>query len=283
MKRLLSLALSLAMVCALGVGETWAAGSPSTECKCSLCGSSFLYGRAIESPFEDVNARKTYQEYYNVGQIVGLSTDMDRLYCTGAATGTAIELCLTLYNGSEICQSCLETKIEEYKAANAVPAGMQKVDSSTGAADLPVVVTREAAVFSATVPTSLPISLAADGSVSTSDNAMIINNSALPVCVSAVKVTAASDWSLNTFDKAAMLKEAPGSKQLGLSISLGSNTSSTTKTGSEETIASYSHSDVTIGAGSSLTVGYDAALPGQPDGLSGVQAASVIFTLDWAS
>ena len=207
---------------------------------------------------------------------------MDQLYCTGGSTDTAIELCLTLYNGSEICQSCLETKIEEYKAANAVPAGMQKVDSSTGAADVPITVTRDAPTFSVTVPTSMPISVGADGEVTTAGDVTIKNNSSRSVCVKSVVINAASGWTLAKFDKAAMRNEAIDAKKLGFSMTMGTQTAATTTTGQSETIGSYTASDITIDAGSQLAINYDAIIPAQTSGLAQEQAASVIFTVDWA-
>lgn len=159
----------------------------------------------------------------------------------------------------------------------------QKVDVSTGVADIPITVTREAATFSVTVPTSLPVTVAADGTVTVADNATIENNGSSAVCVKNVKVTASENWALASFDKSAMLKEAPGTKKVGLSITMGSKTAATSAAGQSEDICSYDNTDITIAAGNKLKVTYDATIPAQPNGLTQEQAASVIFTIDWAS
>lgn len=80
-----------------------------------------------------------------------------------------------------------------------------------------------------------------------------------------------------------MLKEAPGTKKVGLSITMGSKTAATSAAGQSEDIGSYDNTDITIAAGNKLKVTYDATIPAQPNGLTQEQAASVIFTIDWAS
>lgn len=165
---------------------------------------------------------------------------------------------------------------------SSVPEGMQKVDSSTGAADIPITVTRAAQVFNVTVPTSLPVSVGADGKVAAAGNVVIENNGALAICVKKVSVSALNNWSLSAFDKTAMLKETPDAKKVGLSITMGGKTAKTSTDGQAEDIGVYNSSDIKVAAGTQLAISYDAAIPARTSELAQEQAASVIFTVDWA-
>lgn len=239
---------------------------------CALCDSAVPF---ISNP--NASTTKTYEAYYGVETINGLTSDTSAVYYD-SVSDDIYPIYLTRYNGKTICLACLEKKVNEYKAAN---DNTQKVDEN-GAADIPITVTREAATFSVTVPTSLPVTVAADGTVTVADNATIENNGSGAVCVKNVKVTASENWALASFDKSAMLKEAPGTKKVGLSITMGSKTAATSAAGQSEDIGSYDNTDITIAAGNKLKVTYDATIPAQPNGLTQEQAASVIFTIDWA-
>lgn len=239
---------------------------------CALCDSAVPF---ISNP--NASTVKTYEAYYGVETINGLTSDTSAVYYD-SVSGDIYPIYLTRYNGKTICLPCLEKKVNEYKAAN---DNTQKVDEN-GAANIPITVTREAATFSVTVPTSLPVTVAADGTVTVADNATIENNGSCAVCVKNVKVTASENWALASFDKSAMLKEAPGTKKVGLSITMGSKTAATSAAGQSEDIGSYDNTDITIAAGNKLKVTYDATIPAQPNGLTQEQAASVIFTIDWA-
>lgn len=238
---------------------------------CDICDSDYPI---IRNP--NASTAKTYEAYYGVETINGLTSNTSIVYHDRVSGWYIYQ---ALYNGKTICLPCLEKKVNEYKAAN---DNTQKVDEN-GAADIPITVTREAATFSVTVPTSLPVTVAADGTVTVADNATIENNGSSAVCVKNVKVTASENWALASFDKSAMLKEAPGTKKVGLSITMGSKTAATSAAGQSEDICSYDNTDITIAAGNKLKVTYDATIPAQPNGLTQEQAASVIFTIDWAS
>ena len=239
---------------------------------CPLCDSAVPF---ISNP--NASTAKTYEAYYGVETINGLTSDTSAVYYD-SVSDDIYPIYLTRYNGKIICLPCLEKKVNEYKAAN---DNTQKVDEN-GAADIPITVTREAATFSVTVPTSLPVTVTADGTVTVADNATIENNGSGAVCVKNVKVTASENWALASFDKSAMLKEAPCTKKVGLSIAMGSKTAATSAAGQSEDIGSYDNTDITIAADNKLKVTYDATIPVQPNGLTQEQAASVIFTIDWA-
>ena len=263
MKRLLRSMMSLALVCSLAAINTetaFAIGSNRNTCK--ICSNTFLY-KSITP------AAQTYLDYFGVTEIPNLTSSDQEMYYPEKVNVVSI-------NGEVICFTCLTEKVNEHTQ------NIQKVDTATGAANIPITVTREAQTFSVTVPSSMPIAVAADGTVSKANNIAIVNESSLPVCVKSVTVSTANGWSLDSFDKTAMLNSTPGAKKLGLSLTLGSQTFTTTKNGTSEDIGSNLANNIVIAKGGQLAMAYDAVIPAQPAGVTETQAASVIFTIDWA-
>ena len=81
----------------------------------------------------------------------------------------------------------------------AVPAFATDLTTAGGNSSVPVTLTSTAATFSVTVPTALPITVAADGSVTTADDVKIINNS--PGAVKVTNMTISSDdWTEVNYD-----------------------------------------------------------------------------------
>lgn len=192
-----------------------------------------------------------------------------------------IKLAGVLYVATVIGLSAVAIGPTAYAASPNIK-NLQKVDS-TGSADVPITVTRDAPTFSVTIPTAMPIAVSASGAVTTPDNVAISNNSSYSVCVKSVTINAATDWSLGKFDKAAMRSEAIDTKKLGFSMTMGTYTASTTTSGQSETIGSYGASDITIATGSQLSINYDGVIPAQLNGItSNTQAANIVFTIDWA-
>lgn len=270
--------LSFLLVCALSIGmavPALAAKPGRFVSTCKICKREFglvsVYGG---SETTDI---KTYMDVFAVPEIESLKTNKN---CTYNLDNTD-EYAVT-YNGTGetdfICHDCLTAKVNEYKAS------YKTVDTITGAADVPITVTRDAPTFSVTVPTSMPISVGADGKVTTAGNVAIENNSSRSVCVKSVTINAASGWTLAKFDKAAMRNEAIDSKKLGFSLTMGTQTAATTKAGQTETIGTYTTSDIIIQNGSQLPITYDGTIPAQVSGIAAdTQAASVIFTVDWGA
>lgn len=274
--------LSFLLACALSIGmaiPAFAAVPEPTKpliTTCKICRREFTILYATFTS-EDAGI-KTYMDVFAVPEIESLKINENYTY-TYNCDGTD-EYAVT-YNGTGktdfICHDCLTAKVNEYK-------GIQTVNTTTGAADIPITVTRDAPTFSVTVPTSMPISVGADGKVTTAGNVAIENNSSRSVCVKSVAINAASGWTLAKFDKAAMRNEAIDSKKLGFSMTMGTQTATTTTTGQSETIGSYTASDITIDAGSQLAITYDGVIPTQVNGIAAdTQAASVVFTVDWAA
>lgn len=280
MKKLLSFTLSLIIMSSFLCQGAFAIKDTGelVSVGCDICDSAYPI---IRNP--NASTAKTYEAYYGVETINGLTSNTSIVYHDHVSGWYIYQ---ALYNGKTICLPCLEKKVNEYKAANGIPTvgGTTAVDTTTGAADVPITVTRDAPTFSVTVPTSMPISVGADGKVTTAGNVAIENNSSRSVCVKSVTINAASGWTLAKFDKDAMRNEAIDSKKLGFSMTMGPKTAATTKDGQTEAIGSYTASDVTIDADSQLAITYDGVIPTQVNGVAAdTQAASVVFTVDWAA
>lgn len=275
--------LSFLLACALSIGmavPAFAAVPDKTSkiiTTCKICWREFYICDTTMSS-KDAGI-KTYMDTFAVPEIESLKINENYTY-TYNCDGTD-EYAVT-YNGTGktdfICHDCLTAKVNEYKAS------YKTVDTITGAADVPITVTRDAPTFSVTVPTSMPISVGADGKVTTAGNVAIENNSSRSVCVKSVVINAASGWTLAKFDKTAMAKEPIDSKKIGFSLTMGTQTAATTKAGQTEAIGTYTTSDIIIQNDSQLPITYDGTIPAQVSGIAAdTQAASVVFTVDWAA
>ena len=120
----------------------------------------------------------------------------------------------------------------------------------------------------ATVPASLPITVSADGTVTTATNAAIRNYGSSPIIVSSINVTAQNGWSLATKDDAAAA--AVGDKV----ISMGINGSWMDASGVVDTSGFSS-----IAASSPLGISYEAKIPGTMTSESESTAATVTFVV----
>lgn len=259
----------LACVMSVGMAGTATALDLHIDAVCKMCQVSPYQYRLNIKPYSD-------KDIYGVDSIGG---------CTTAFLETGSENRYWVRDSSDTTKFICPEHVAQLLAEMGEVSSFQTVNTTTGAADVPITVTRDAPTFSVTVPTSMPISVGADGKVTTAGNVAIENNSSRSVCVKSVVINAASDWTLAKFDKAAMQNEAIDSKKLGFSMTIGTqHTAATTTTGQSETIGSYTASDITIDAGSQLAITYDGVIPTQVNGIAAdTQAASVIFTVDWAA
>lgn len=155
-----------------------------------------------------------------------------------------------------------------------------KVDASTGSASAPVNVTRGAATFSVTVPTSLPVSMKVDGTVATATDAAIINNGSYPVSISKVEMTSINDWGLTVYDKTEVKKLPVDTKKIGMELTIGGKTIITASDTTSDTLSE--NLETSIEAAQRCLVSYNAAIPAQSAALSEIQVANVIFTVGWA-
>ena len=240
-----------------------AGAAPDLDSNCNICGSFISMGSDHD------NSSKTYQEYYAVGDILNL-TNSSRTYWDNQ------DLKVALYNSNPICQSCLEAKIADYKANHREGTS---VDSTTGAASVPVNVTREAAIFSVVVPTTLPISVDADGNVTTATDAAIINNSGAPVAVTKVELTSQSNWTLAAYSRD-ILNLPVDTKQFGLQMNIGNKTVATSNRGTSDILSDSLNARIAKGQNCAVT--YNALFPAQTAAVSGTRIANVVFTVAWA-
>ena len=234
-----------------------AGAAPDLDSNCNICGSFISMGSDHD------NSSKTYQEYYAVGDILNL-------------TNSSQDLKVALYNSNPICQSCLEAKIADYKANHREGTS---VDSTTGSASVPVNVTREAATFSVVVPTTLPISVDADGNVTTATDAAIINSSGAPVAVTKVELASLSDWTLAAYSRD-ILNLSVDAKQFGLQMNIGDKTIATSNSGTSDVLSDSLNARIAKGQNCAVT--YNALFPAQAAAVSNTQIANVVFTVGWA-
>lgn len=167
-------------------------------------------------------------------------------------------------------KSILATLLSLALAINCVtPAFAEEVDDPVKM-DTPVNVTTEAMEFSVMVPTSLPVNVAADGTISVADNAAIENNSYGPVKITNVVVTPATGWALMDFDTD--VSTIPmNSKKIGLKLQ-------NNKVNTDGTVSLQGFG--TINGGIGLELSYDAIVGGFSTDTN-VSAASVTITIGW--
>ena len=236
------------------------AGAAPSAMTCSICDKIFGYWEFKEGV--------TYQEFYNVG-------DIPNLYNSG---GTYVDdnLDVAIYNDRYICESCLEKIVTDYKANHHEGTS---VDPATGSASVPVNVTREAAIFSVVVPTTLPIAVDADGNVTTATDATIINNSGAPVAVTKVELTSQSNWTLAAYSRD-ILNLPVDAKQFGLQMNIGDKTVATSNSGTSDILSDSLNAQIAKGQNCAVT--YNALFPARTAAVSDTQIANVVFTVGWA-
>lgn len=149
----------------------------------------------------------------------------------------------------------------------------------SGAASVPVTVAREAATFSVTVPTTLPISVDANGNVTTATDAAIINNSGAPVAVTKVELASLSDWTLAAYSRD-ILNLSVDAKQFGLQMNIGDKTIATSNSGTSDILSDSLNAR--IAKGQNCAVNYNALFPAQTAAVSDTKIANVVFTVGWA-
>lgn len=179
------------------------------------------------------------------------------------------------------CVGYYPYKIKDVLAAEGLIDSTKSVDPTTGSASVPVNVTREAATFSVVVPTTLPISVDADGNVTTTTatDATIINNSGAPVAVTKVELASLSDWTLAAYSRD-ILNLSVDAKQFGLQMNIGDKTIATSNSGTSDILSDSLNARIAKGQNCAVT--YNALFPAQTAAVSDTQIANVVFTVGWA-
>lgn len=148
-----------------------------------------------------------------------------------------------------------------------------------------------ATALSVIVPTSLPMAMAQDGTVTTATNCAIVNNSYGAVRVKSVTISSANGWKLTAFDdKAAFASEKVDSKKLGFAMSIGGGTQVKTDKTNESTQALISEpitgcymSGVGNTEANSVSVLYAAIVAPLSSAVSEATIANVVFVVEWDS
>ena len=136
-----------------------------------------------------------------------------------------------------------------------------------------ILLTTKEQVFSATVPTGLPITLLGTGEVLVANDAKIVNNSKGPMKVVSIEGESVTPWRLEDFSADFTVKKV-GTKELGLQF----NEDNMSANGDVSlTEAAWPSID---GMGN-LELAYQGKLPAQSEAIADLVAANVAFVLDW--
>lgn len=182
-------------------------------------------------------------------------------------------------NSSVSCVGYCPYKIKDVLTAEGLIDSTKSVDPTTGSASVPVNVTREAATFSVTVPTTLPISVDANGNVTTATDAAINNNSGAPVAVTKVELASLSDWTLAAYSRD-ILNLPVDTRQFGLQMNIGGKTVATSNSGTSDVLSDSLNAQIVKGQNCAVT--YNALFPARTAAVSDTQIANVVFTVGWA-
>ncbi len=147
------------------------------------------------------------------------------------------------------------------------------VTSNGGTGTVPVYATVAAPTFSVTVPSGLPVTVAADGSVSVSSTAKIVNNSHGAVKCTNVAITGQNGWSQVAWDSTHQLKNLDVNTK-SFALKLAGVDSRSNSSGVCTAIG-------VIPANDEVTLSYDAQVAPQGSDIAGTNIANVVFTISW--
>jgi hypothetical protein len=150
----------------------------------------------------------------------------------------------------------------------------------------PVTLQVDAAVFSVTVPTVLPIYVTSDGTVLVAEKAKITNNSGAAVQVTGLKIEqTGTTWTLADYDNGDF--NSTNLNYLGMSIN-GSKTTGSPDDDVKQTVSIKFSAEgfLQIAKNSSQPISYDAKVSGQTTAFGNSNnntVAQVTFTIGWAT
>lgn len=159
------------------------------------------------------------------------------------------------------------------------PVFAADITTSGGNSSVPVELTAKAATFSVTVPTALPIDVAADGTVTTAPDIAIVNNSHGAVKVTNMTISGADAWEIVDFDSANMSAEKVGATKVAMQINGDKTTADDTISFTEANFPKMDGANATDS--DELAIVYDAKVPAQATALSDLTVANVVFTVGW--
>ena len=126
--------------------------------------------------------------------------------------------------------------------------------------------------FSVTVPATLNLTVAQNGTVYAATSAQIVNNSTGAVCVTSVKLSAENDWQLVPYSTN-MADEKVDSKQIGFALNGAKSDGTATLPMSGSWV---------IAKDGALSLDYDAVVSATSTSIN-EQVLTVVFVLDWAA
>ena len=167
-------------------------------------------------------------------------------------------------------------------ASMSTAAFAEEITTAGEGGTTPVTLTTEAAVFSVTVPTVLPIHVDKDGNVTCAQDgvAKIVNNSHGSVEVTNIEIFGKNGWETANYDTVDMTKVQVGTKLLAFMVN-GEKT-----TGADTNTFTASNHDVSNGANAAddldeMVITYDAIVAPQAAALTDAEVANVVFTIGW--
>ncbi len=147
------------------------------------------------------------------------------------------------------------------------------ISTPGGTGTTPLQLTVTAATFSVTVPTGLPVTVSADGTVSVSSTAKIINNCNGAVKCTSVAVTGQNGWTQHAWDANDLKGETVGSKIFALKIM---------DTETNSNAAAVGTAVGSIAANGEKTLTYDAQIAPQAAAVAAdTTIANIVFTIGW--
>jgi len=182
-----------------------------------------------------------------------------------------------------------------------ISASAASIDTSGGSGTTPVSLsstqdgtiggTPSATAMSVTVPTSLPMAMAQDGTVTTADNCKITNNSYGAVRVKTVTISGANGWTLTAFgDKSKLANAKVDSNKLGFAIKIGTGTqveTDSSNANSQSLISAPVPGCYMTGVGdtnsNSVAVTYNAIVTPVSSAVTNTTIANVVFVVEWDS
>jgi hypothetical protein len=168
----------------------------------------------------------------------------------------------------------------------AVPAMAADVSGAGGTGETPVTITAQATTFSVTVPTSIPLTVKADGTVGVPTDLKIVNKSAGKVKVIAVTAKDGT-WTLTDYagGRAKLASEKVDAKKLGLQLTAAGASVATTGTNAISSVDSTKWVMDGMESGKNelpITVAAIATAVSKEGTFADANAAAkVIFTIGW--
>lgn len=160
----------------------------------------------------------------------------------------------------------------------AIPVFAAELNTAGGDSSVPVTLTSTAATFSVTVPTALPITVSADGTVTTANDVKIINNS--PGAVKVTNMTISSgEWTEVDYDTIDVAALQTDSYVLAMNINGDKTTADDSITFTPTNWPKMDGKNATTS--DELPITYDAKLSIQTAENNDVTIATVVFTIGW--